>query len=157
MMTKGSVTKALVFSVLTLLVLGSLAAAQAQKSTAESNKKIVLAFYNMIFNEHKVAEAFKLYSVPEYKQHNPYAATGAQPAIDFLSKYMSQNPESKGEVKHVIAEGDLVAVHNHVTQNPKDLGRAVVDIFRVQDGKVVEHWDVVQSVPEKSMNNNTMF
>jgi predicted SnoaL-like aldol condensation-catalyzing enzyme len=70
---------------------------------------------------------------------------------------MADNAQSRGEIKRVIAEGDLVAVHNHVTQNPKDLGRAVVDIFRVQDGKVVEHWDVVQSVPEKAMNSNTMF
>ncbi len=142
--------------VLVLLFLGSLTAVQAQSQT-EKNKQIAVAFYNMIFNEHKVAEAFKLYSVPEYKQHNPYAATGAQPAIDFLGPYMTQNPESRGVIKHVIADGDLVAIHNHVTQNPKDVGRAVVDIFRIENGKVVEHWDVVQSVPEKSANNNTMF
>ena len=142
--------------VLVLLFVGSLTAAQAQSQT-EKNKQVAIAFYNMIFNEHKVEEAFKLYSVPEYKQHNPYAATGAQAAIDFLGPYMKQNPESKGEIKHVIAEGNLVAIHNHVTQNPKDLGRAVVDIFRIENGKVVEHWDVVQSVPEKSANNNTMF
>jgi predicted SnoaL-like aldol condensation-catalyzing enzyme len=138
------------------MLLGALTAANAQSAT-EKNKQIVIAFYNMIFNEHKVEEAFKLYSVPEYKQHNPYAASGAQPAISFLGPYMKQNPESKGVIKRVIAEGDLVAVHNHVTQNAKDAGRAVVDIFRVANGKVVEHWDVVQTVPEKSANDNTMF
>lgn len=141
--------------VLSLLLLASFAA--TQQSQTEKNKQIAVAFYNMIFNEHKVEEAFKLYSVPEYKQHNPYAATGAQPAIDFLGPYMKSNPQSKGEIKRVIAEGDLVAIHNHVTSNPKDRGRAVVDIFRLEKGRVVEHWDVVQDVPEKSANTNTMF
>jgi predicted SnoaL-like aldol condensation-catalyzing enzyme len=158
-MMKGLIMGQLRFSagaVLAMLLLGSLTAAQAQSQT-EKNKQIAIAFYNMIFNEHKVEEAFKLYSVPEYKQHNPYAATGAKAAIDFLGPYMKQNPESRGEIKHVIAEGDLVAIHNHVTQNPNDRGRAVVDIFRIENGRVVEHWDVVQSVPEKSANDNTMF
>jgi predicted SnoaL-like aldol condensation-catalyzing enzyme len=141
--------------VLSLFLLASFAA--TQQSQVEKNKKTAVAFYNMIFNEHKVEEAFKLYSVPEYKQHNPYAATGAQPAINFLGPYMKQNAQSKGEIKHVIAEGDLVAIHNHVTSNPTDRGRAVVDIFRLENGRVVEHWDVVQDVPEKSANTNTMF
>ena len=141
---------------LALLLLGSLTAAQAQSQT-EQNKKIAVAFFNMIFNEHKVAEAFKLYSVPEYKQHNPYAAAGAQPAIDFLGGYLKQNTEARAEIKRVIAEGDLVAIHNNPKQNAKDRGRAVVDIFRLEKGKVVEHWDVVQDVPEKPMNTNTMF
>jgi predicted SnoaL-like aldol condensation-catalyzing enzyme len=141
---------------LSLLLLGSLTAASAQSQT-EKNKQVAIAFYNMIFNEHKVEEAFKLYSVPEYKQHNPYAASGAQAAINFLGPYMKQMSESRGEIKHVIAEGDLVAIHNHVTSKPGDRGRAVVDIFRVVNGRVVEHWDVVQDVPEKSANENTMF
>ena len=141
---------------LALLLLGSLTAAQAQSQT-EQNKKIAVAFFNMIFNEQKVAEAFKLYSVPEYKQHNPYAAAGAQPAIDFLGGYLKQNTEARAEIKRVIAEGDLVAIHNNPKQNAKDRGRAVVDIFRLEKGKVVEHWDVVQDVPEKPMNTNTMF
>lgn len=139
-----------------LLLLGSLTAAQAQSNT-ETNKKIAVSFLTMIFNEHKVEEAFKLYSVPDYKQHNPYAATGAQAAINFLGPYLKQNPETRTEIVRVIAEGDLVAIHNNPKSNPKDRGRAVVDIFRIANGKVVEHWDVVQDVPEKSMNTNTMF
>jgi predicted SnoaL-like aldol condensation-catalyzing enzyme len=141
---------------LTLFLLGSFSVAHAQSQT-EKNKKIAVAFLTMIFNEHKVAEAFKLYSVPDYKQHNPYAATGAQAAIDFLGSYFKQNPQARTEIKRVIAEGDLVAIHNNPKQNPQDRGRAVVDIFRLENGKVVEHWDVVQDVPEKSANTNTMF
>jgi predicted SnoaL-like aldol condensation-catalyzing enzyme len=142
--------------VLAVLLLGALTAAQAQSET-EKNKKIAVAFLTMIFNDHKVEEAFKLYSVPDYKQHNPYAATGAQAAINFLGPYLKQNPEAKTEIKRVIAEGDLVAIHNNPKANANDRGRAVVDIFRLENGKVVEHWDVVQDIPEKSANSNTMF
>jgi len=152
----GKKLQALAGVMLTLLLMGSLTAAKAQSQT-EKNKEIAVAFLNMIFNEHKVAEAFKLYSVPDYKQHNPYAASGAQAAINFLGPYFKQNPEASTDIKRVIAEGDLVAIHNNPKQNPKDRGRAVVDIFRVENGRVVEHWDVVQDVPEKSANDNTMF
>jgi len=61
------------------------------------------------------------------------------------------------EFKRIIAEGDLVAVHSHIKPNPSDLGRVVVDIFRVEDGKLVEHWDVIQSVPLQLENRNSMF
>jgi predicted SnoaL-like aldol condensation-catalyzing enzyme len=142
--------------VLALLVLGSLPAAHAQ-SQIEKNKKIAVAFLTMIFNEHKVEEAFQLYSVPDYKQHNPFAATGAKAAIDFFGPYLKQNPEVRTEIIRVIAEGDLVAIHNNPKANSKDRGRAVVDIFRIANGKVVEHWDAVQDIPEKSANSNTMF
>lgn len=141
---------------LALLVLGSLTAASAQSQT-EKNKKIAVAFLTMIFNEHKVEEAFQLYSVPDYKQHNPFAATGAKAAIDFLGPYLKQNSEARTDIVRVIAEGDLVAIHNNPKANAKDRGRAVVDIFRLANGKVVEHWDVVQDIPEKSANSNTMF
>lgn len=141
---------------LTLALMGSLTVGYAQSQT-EKNKEIAVAFLNMIFNEHKVEEAFELYSVPGYKQHNPYAASGAQAAINFLGPYLKQNPEAGTEIKRVIAEGDLVAIHNNPKMNSKDRGRAVVDIFRLENGKVVEHWDVVQDVPEKSANDNTMF
>ena len=152
----GKKLQALAAVMLTLLLMGSLTAAKAQSQT-EKNKEIAVAFLNMIFNEHKVAEAFELYSVPDYKQHNPYAASGAQAAIDFLGPYFKQNPEASTDIKRVIAEGDLVAIHNNPKQNPKDRGRAVVDIFRVENGRVVEHWDVVQDIPEKSANDNSMF
>jgi len=132
-------------------------AALQEKAQVEKNKEIAVAFFNMIFNEHKVAEAFEQYADPTYIQHNPMAATGAQPAIDFLGPYLEGMPEASAEIKRVIAEGDLVAIHNNPKMNAEDRGRAVVDIFRLENGKVVEHWDVVQDVPEKSANDNTMF
>jgi predicted SnoaL-like aldol condensation-catalyzing enzyme len=159
MMLRGIMTKSirgLAGAVLALLLVGSLTAVRAQSQT-EKNKEIAVKFLTMIFNDHKVEEAFKLYSVPEYKQHNPYAASGAQAAISFFAPYLKANPEVRTEIKRVIAEGDLVAIHNNPKQNAQDRGRAVVDIFRVVNGKVVEHWDVVQDIPEKSANDNTMF
>jgi predicted SnoaL-like aldol condensation-catalyzing enzyme len=151
-------TRYLAGLVLITLLLGSSSISFAQSnSQVGKNKKIAVAFLTMIFNEHKVEEAFKLYADPNYIQHNPYAASGAQAAINFLGPYLKQNPEACTEIKRVIAEGDLVAIHNNPKMNAKDRGSAVVDIFRLKDGKVVEHWDVVQSVPEKSANTNTMF
>jgi predicted SnoaL-like aldol condensation-catalyzing enzyme len=146
------------YVVIAVLLLASFGSAQSKaKSKTEQNKEIAVAFFNMIFTDHKVEEAFKLYSDPIYKQHNPMAASGAQAAIGFLGPFLKSNPNYKGEIKHVIAEGELVAIHNHVTSGPNDRGRAVVDIFRVVNGKVVEHWDVIQDVPAKSANENTMF
>jgi predicted SnoaL-like aldol condensation-catalyzing enzyme len=140
---------------LVFLLFGTLAA-QAQ-TQAEKNKKIAVAFLTMIFNDHKVEEAFKLYAVLEYKQHNPYAASGAEAAIKFLGPYLKSNPEARTDIKRVLADGDLVAIHNNPKMNANDRGSAVVDIFRLENGKVVEHWDVVQAVAEKSANQNTMF
>jgi predicted SnoaL-like aldol condensation-catalyzing enzyme len=141
---------------LAVLLFGLLISANAQSQT-EKNKKIAVAFLTMIFNEHKVAEAFDLYSVPTYKQHNPLAKTGSKAAIDFLGPYLKGCAQCKTDIKRVIADGDLVAIHNNPTSGPNDRGRAVVDIFRIENGKVVEHWDVVQDVPAQSANENTMF
>ncbi len=143
---------------LVVLLIASFAVSQSKpQSQVEQNKKIAVAFLSMIFNDHKVEEAFKQYADPGYKQHNPFAASGAQAAINFLGPYLKSNPEARTEIKRVIADGDLVAIHNNPKQNANDRGRAVVDIFRIENGKVVEHWDVVQDVPEKSANTNTMF
>ena len=110
----------------------------------------------MIFNDHKVEEAFKLYAVPEYRQHNPFAAGGVEAAIRFFVSYLKLDAEVRTEIRRVIAEGDLAVIHNNPKSNAQDRGRAVVDIFRIVNGKVVEHWDVVRDMREKSMNNTTL-
>lgn len=156
-------SKTVVFSVF-LLLLFSTACSQLEttdqpsaKSQLEQNKEIAVGFLTMIFNDHQVAEAFDKYGTPDYIQHNPYAASGAEAAIQFLGPYFEQNPEARTDIKRVIAEGDLVAIHNNPKMNANDRGRAVVDIFRIDEGRVVEHWDVVQDIPETSANDNTMF
>jgi predicted SnoaL-like aldol condensation-catalyzing enzyme len=132
-------------------------AARAQQNTAT-----VLAFVDMIFNKHEVERAFNLYVGAEYRQHNPIAADGREAAIKALTYYTREMfPELREEVKRTVAQGDLVAVHARVVRNAADResgrGWAVVDIFRLEKGRIVEHWDVVQDVPEKSANDNTMF
>ncbi len=92
-----------------------------------------------------------------YRQHNPQAGDGAEAFIAFVHYFTKAFPNFRIDVKRMVAEGDLVFMHSHLVREPGDRGSAVVDIFRLEDGKIVEHWDVVQEVPEKAANNNTMF
>ena len=114
-------------------------------------------FYESVFARHQAKEAAEKYLTPTYIQHNPNVATGRQPFIDFFVPFFAKNPEARSEIKRVVAEGDLVVLHVHSKLNKDDRGRAVVDIFRVDNGKIAEHWDVMQAIPEKSSNDNTMF
>lgn len=123
----------------------------------EANKKIVWEYYDLAFNQRKPEEAAAKYLGPYYRQHNPGAADGAEPFIAFVKWFAQKYPSFHIELKRIIAEGDLVVTHSHLIHAPGERGEAVVDIFRLENGKVVEHWDVVQEVPESAANNNTMF
>lgn len=92
-----------------------------------------------------------------YIQHNPQAGDGPQPFIDFVTGWTQANPNLRAEIKRVVAEGDLVVTHVHFKLHSQDRGIAAMDIFRLVDGKIVEHWDVIQPVSETPANNNTMF
>jgi predicted SnoaL-like aldol condensation-catalyzing enzyme len=122
-----------------------------------ANKQVVLDFMKMLFVDHKVDQAIDTYIDPGYIQHNPMAATGAEPIRTFFKGFYANSPEATIEIKRALADGDLVAVHYRAIFKPGERGFAVVDIFRVANGKIVEHWDVVQPVPEKSANENGMF
>jgi predicted SnoaL-like aldol condensation-catalyzing enzyme len=126
-------------------------------SDVEQNKRAAVEYINLAFNEGKPEEAVERYQGPMYIQHNPMAADGAEPFIGFVKYLKSEHPESRYEIKRMIAEGDLVVLHAHVTNSPEDRGVAVVDILRFEDGKAVEHWDVIQPIPETAANDNTMF
>ena len=123
----------------------------------ERNKKTVTAFYDLMFNQGKPREAVERYVGDVYVQHNPQAADGADAFIGFVTWYRGEFPELRVEIKRTIAEGDLVVTHGVITTAPEDRGTAAVDIFRVEDGKIVEHWDVLQPVPDEAANDNTMF
>jgi predicted SnoaL-like aldol condensation-catalyzing enzyme len=138
------------------LLLATVLPASAQ-GAEQSTKAMVTAFYKMVFYDHKVAQAFKTYVGATYKQHNPLVPDGIEPSVAFLSKRFETNPQAINEIKRVIADGHLVAVHVHSRSNDSDRGRALVDIFRVENGKIIEHWDFIQPVPENAQNNNTMF
>jgi predicted SnoaL-like aldol condensation-catalyzing enzyme len=144
-------------ALLTGCATGDRAQADASRlASTAANKKMVVDFYRTVFIEKRVVEGFERYVAPEYIQHNPLLATGREPAVKFLATRVVTR-ESVTDIKRVVAEGDLVVLHVHSRTNLSDRGRAVIDIFRVTDGKIVEHWDVIQPVPEKSANSNTMF
>ncbi|PEQ52999.1 pyruvate kinase [Bacillus cereus] len=122
----------------------------------EKNKKMVVDFYNEVFNKHNI-DIIPKYVSEDYKQHNPFVADGRKAFMDFFKEDFVKNPNSSAEVKRVVAEGDTVALHVHSRTNSQDKGVAIVDIFRIKDGKIVEHWDVIQEIPNEAANNNTMF
>ncbi|MED0939942.1 ester cyclase [Bacillus mobilis] len=122
----------------------------------EKNKKMVVDFYNEVFNKHNI-DIIPNYVSEDYKQHNPFVADGRKAFMDFFKDDFVKNPNSSAEIKRVVAEGDTVALHVHSRTNSQDKGVAIVDIFRIKDGKIVEHWDVIQEIPNETANNNTMF
>jgi predicted SnoaL-like aldol condensation-catalyzing enzyme len=131
-------------------------ATSAFAADLEANKKIVIDFYEKGLNQ-KDFDAAAKYFGPRYIQHNPTAPDGPEGFKRLVALLKEKFPNSHNEIKRVIAEGDLVVLHVHSVREPGQRGRAIVDIFRVENGKIVEHWDVLQDVPEKAANDNTMF
>ncbi len=145
-------------ALIVLAGMASLAAAPAEAAKCRlSPKQVVTSFMTKFYVEKKVREAFETWVDPGYIQHNPMAATGRDAAIGFLEPFFASNPNVHYDIKRIIADGNLVAVHAHGKFSPEDRGIAVVDILRVEGCKVMEHWDVVQPVPEKAANTNGMF
>jgi predicted SnoaL-like aldol condensation-catalyzing enzyme len=130
--------------------------AQVANTAEETNKETVVAFYDAAINDKDFAAA-SVYLGDKYIQHNPLAADGPEGLEAFLGFARDNLSGFKVEFKRVLADGDFVVVHAHATNGPDDRGSAVMDIFRLEDGKVVEHWDVIQPIPETAQNDNTMF
>jgi predicted SnoaL-like aldol condensation-catalyzing enzyme len=125
-------------------------------ATQETNKKAVVEFYEQALNRKDFDAAVKFIG-PRYVQHNPTAPDGPEGFKAFLSFLREKFPDSHSEIKRVFADGDYVILHVHGVREKGSRGRAIVDIFKLENGKIVEHWDVVQDVPEKSANTNGMF
>lgn len=124
---------------------------------SEGNKRTVREFYDLAFNQKQPGEAARKYLGSYYRQHNPMAGDGAEPFVQFVTGFVQAFPELRVDFKRLIGEGNLVAVHSHFVRQPGDRGMAVMDMFRLENGKIVEHWDVLQDVPEQAANTNTMF
>jgi predicted SnoaL-like aldol condensation-catalyzing enzyme len=122
----------------------------------ERNKKIVTELYNAALNE-KNFEKARQYLGDKYVQHNPVAADGPEGLKGFIGFLKAKFPNNKSEIKRIFADGDYVIVHVHAVREPGTRGNAIIDIFRLEGDKVVEHWDVIQPIPEKAMNDNGMF
>lgn len=143
-------------AVLALALLATPPALAADSAQLEANKKNVVEFYEKAINQ-KDFEAASKYLGSRYTQHNPTAPDGPEGLKGFLAFLKGKFPQSRSEIKRVFADGDYVILHVHAVREPGTRGRAIVDIFKLENGKIVEHWDVAQDVPEKAANNNGMF
>ena len=123
----------------------------------ERNKQNAKDFYDMMFNECKPREAIETYVGDEYIQHNPEVGDGKEAFIEYFERMQEGYPGKKTTFKRAFADGNHVILHCH-QEWPGDLQYAGIDIFRFDDnGKIVEHWDVLQVIPDTSKNDNTMF
>jgi predicted SnoaL-like aldol condensation-catalyzing enzyme len=127
-----------------------------QEATLTRNKQTVLAFYQAGINDKDFEAASKLIG-NRYVQHNPRIADGVDGFRAFVEQLKTEFPQLRAEVKNVVAEGDFVMAHVHGVRVPGQRGTAIVDIFRLEDGRIVEHWDVMQPIPDESANRNGMF
>ncbi|CAB3724822.1 hypothetical protein LMG3458_04303 [Achromobacter deleyi] len=130
--------------------------AYASPEQEAANKEAVLAFYEKGLNQ-KDADAALKYVGDRYVQHNPNAADGPEGFRKFVAFLRDKYPQSKSEIKRVFTDGDYVILHVHAVREPGSRGNAIIDIFRLEKGKIVEHWDAVQPIPEQSANTNGMF
>lgn len=126
-------------------------------SQTEANKKVVTAFYEEAHFDGDVDGAIARYLGDTYIQHTPVAEDGVDGLRAYITAFLATFPDANGEICRVIGDGDLVAVHAHWTGLSGPHGDVTVDIFRVSDGKLVEHWDVSAPIPATSKNHNTVF
>jgi predicted SnoaL-like aldol condensation-catalyzing enzyme len=123
----------------------------------EDNKQNAMAFYDLMFNKCQPEKAVELYVGDRYIQHNPHVADGKQGFIDYFNEMADKYPGKKVYFKRVLAEGNFVVLHCHQVWPGEDQ-YAGIDIFRFDNnGKIIEHWDVLQVIPQKARNGNSMF
>jgi predicted SnoaL-like aldol condensation-catalyzing enzyme len=125
--------------------------------TPDQNTELVTSFYTQAFNDGLPEEAAARALGETYVQHNPGAPDGAAAFIGYVRFMRDRFPELTVDIKRTVAAGDMVVTHSHFHLVPGDRGRAVADFWKVVDGRIVEHWDVIQEVPEDAQNTNTMF
>lgn len=135
-----------------------LAAACSQSTATEKgdNHAAVTEFARLFYTERDVKRAFETFVTPDYIQHNPGLADGREAAITALAPKFAQAGQ-EFRIKHILVDGDIAVIHVHAIPEPGARGASVFDMYRLENGKIVEHWDAIQSVPEKSANAHPMF
>ncbi len=129
----------------------------ADAGCGQTAVEIVTRFSQLFFVEKKPQEAFMTYVAEDYTQHNPMAQDGRAEALKHLGPIFEANPDLKVDIKRIFGDESRVAVHYLSKMTPDARGSAAVDMFRVKDCKIVEHWDVIQPMPERSANPHPMF
>lgn len=128
----------------------------ARTAAEQANHDLVIEMYNKVLIAMD-SSAVDRYISPDYIQHSMLAPPGVDALKAFLDHVKVESPDAKQTIHRSFADGDHVIVHTHVERWPGDPGLAVVDIFRCDGGKIVEHWDVLQNVPASPVNPNSMF
>jgi len=145
----------LIFAILFAISVQNAFCQENNCEVAANNKKIVVEFYQKLFGDKDIS-VIDQYIVEDYIQHNPIAADGRQALKEIANKWIANQPKTQVDFQKVVADGDLVFLHIKTKSfSGKDL--SLVDIFRLKNGKIVEHWDIMQEVPEKSANPHPMF
>jgi predicted SnoaL-like aldol condensation-catalyzing enzyme len=121
-----------------------------------SIRNFIEAFVEIFYKQKKVRKAFEVFVAEDYIQHNPTIGNGREAAIEMLEPKFS-NPEASFDIKRILIDGNMAVIHLNGKLSNNTLGVAVVDIYRIENEKIVEHWDVLQAVPTESANKNTMF
>lgn len=152
---KSRLLIAVLFALLLLPVVAN--AQDTTKADLEANKGVVREFYDLAFNKKKPKEAAAEYFSASYTQHYPLAADGPQAFVEFATWFTQSNPELRVDIKKVVAEGNLVTLFSHFSIKSGDRGLAAFDMFRVEKGKLVEHWGFDIPVPEKTASGNPLF
>lgn len=147
---------AFVLAPLSLTSMSSWAVDSQYTEEEQINKQVVLDFYDKGLNQKDADAAIALIG-DKYIQHNPKAADGKEGFRGFIGYLKSKFPQSHSEIKSVFVDGDHVILHVHAVREPGTRGNAIIDVFRLENGKIVEHWDTIQPIPEKAANDNGMF
>jgi len=143
-------------ALLATTLVASAAPARPRATETERNRAIVTAFADQFYGRRDVAGAFATFVVPDYVQHNPGLPDGRDAAVAALApKFAARG--ARFDVKRIIVDGDMAVIHLHGRTDPATAGGAVADIYRLKDGKIVEHWDVIQPIPATSRNPHPMF